>query len=519
MQSFRLKIKIILALAIFIAIGMLLINVVVSMSHQKKLILVEMDKAEVVVGVLAGGLGQVKGLSPSFFEELATLVGKARMDLVIVDAAGDGQFHSRPESSALHDLEMMTRRAVLTKSMVKGTSGSRLGLLGNRYDYLLVATPVFTGQGQLMAGIGVALNLSPLYQDLLVGQRLIILYFLLNLVVLTFLAYQRMARLVLKPMQRLVERAKEYQDDDTFSFLSDRKGDDVSALSSSLNSMLRRINNDRKKLKDMVVALEETNRTLKRAQQDVIRAEKLASVGRLSAGVAHEIGNPVGIVLGYLELLKQDDLEPAERLDFIKRSIDEISRINTIIRQLLDLARTGVEEHGVVDIHALLMDLHDGLKGQPLLSNMTIELDLGAEDYTVFAVDDKLRQVFLNIVMNAADAVQTNDADHAGMLIIATAVVSAELDPGQGEVPALDVSFTDNGPGIGTENVEAVFDPFFTTKEPGKGTGLGLSVSYMIIENAKGRITAASRREGGCVFKVLLPLFQSPENNQQQRIK
>ncbi len=518
-QSFRLKVKIILALALFIGTGMLLIDIVVSMSNQKRLLMAEMDKAEVVTGVLASRLGQEKSPSSPLFEELSRLVRRAGMDLVIVDGAGEVQFYSRPEGRARHDLEMVTRRAVLTRAMAKGTSGSRFGLLGKRYDYLLQATPARSGQGQVVAGVGVALNLGPLYQGLFSGQRLVILYLLLNLVVLTFLAYQRMVKLLIKPLQRLVKRAGEYQDDEAFYFLSDRRGDDVSALSSSLNSMLRRINTDRQKLQDMVGALEETNRSLKRAQQEVVRAEKLASVGRLSAGIAHEIGNPVGIVLGYLELLKEQDLEPAQRLDFIGRAIDEINRINIIIRQLLDLARTAVEEHGEVHVHDLLTDLHGGLKTQPLFATMTMELDLGAENDMVHAVADKLRQVFLNIIMNAADAVMANGAGHAGMLTIATALVSVELEPGLGEEAALEITFIDNGPGIAPENVETVFDPFFTTKEPGKGTGLGLSVSYMIIENAKGRITAASPAEGGCVFTVLLPLARSGENNHHHKAK
>lgn len=513
MQSYRQKIKVILGLAIFIATGMVLIDVVVSMSNQKRLFRAEMDKAEVVASVLAARLGQEKILSEPLFAQLSDMARKARMDVVVVDGEGQSRFHSRPESSACHDLEKIAERAVRGKMQATGTSGSRFGILGRQHGYLLLATPARSEQGQVRAGVGVALNLTPFYQGLFAGQRLIVFYLALNLIVLTFLAYQRMVKLLIKPLQGLVKRAGEYRDDEAFYFLSDRKGDDVAALSTSLNSMLRRINTDREKLQDMVGALEEANRSLKRAQHEVIRAEKMASVGRLSAGIAHEIGNPVGIVLGYLELLKQEGLEPAQRLDFISRSIAEISRINTIIRQLLDLARSGVEEDGEVHVHDLLTDLYDGLKDQPLLASLCTSLDLGAQDDMVYAVADKLRQVFLNIIMNAADAVKDNGPEQGGMLTISTASVSAELEAGQGEVAALEVSFVDNGSGITAENMEMIFDPFYTTKEPGKGTGLGLSVSYMIIENAKGRISAARGPEGGSVFTVLLPL--SLKNNNQ----
>ncbi|MDR9500307.1 MAG: ATP-binding protein [Desulfurivibrionaceae bacterium] len=510
MHSHRLQIKIILALALFIGSGMLLIDVVLTVSSQKRLLTVEMDKAQVVVTLLAGRLGQEKKMSPVLSEELAALAHQAGLDLVVLDDQGQARFHSRPESSARRDLAEVTRRAVLSEVMTKGTSGSSFGLLGRRHDYFLTAMPVPLGQE--LAGVGVELALAPLYQELLAGQRLIAIYFALNLAVLTFFAYHRLAGLLIKPLQLLARRAEEYQDEASFYFLSDRRGDDVSALSTSLNRMLRRINTDRRKLQEMVMALEEANVSLIRAQQEVIQAEKLASVGRLSAGIAHEIGNPVGIVLGYLELLQQENLEPGDRLDFIRRAIEEINRINTIIRQLLDLARSGDDEQGRVHLHELLTDMHHRLKDQPLLAAMTIVLDLRADHDAVEAIADKLRQVFLNIIMNAADAVQGNGAEPAGLLTIATATGTASLQPGQAEVPVLKISCTDNGPGIATENVETLFDPFFTTKEPGKGTGLGLSVSYMIIDNAKGKITAARRPQGGTVFTVLLPLAAAETN-------
>lgn len=507
MQSYRLKIKIILGLAIFIAAGMLLIDVVISMSNHKRLLMAALDKAEVVMAIVATSLDAGETRDPVLVRHLAAMTAKAGLELLVADAAGQPLGPPPQLATAVaHDLALLTRQAALSRQAHKGASGRRFGLLGWRADYLLLAKPLRSEPGREAAGVGLALDLTPCYRGLFGDQRLIFLYFLLNLVVLTFLAYQRLAKLLMNPLQRLVRRAGEYRDDETFSFLSERKGDDVAALSTSLNSMLRRINVDRRKLQDMVSALEEANRSLLRAQQEVIRAEKLASVGRLSAGIAHEIGNPVGIVLGYLELLKQENLAPGERLDFINRSIAEISRINTIIRQLLDLARSDGEEQGRVHVHALLTDLCDGLKAQPLLAGLTLELALEAEDDTVIAVADKLRQVFLNIIMNAVDAVAPQQA---GTLTITSNTVRTAIKPGQAEVTALQITLADNGPGIAAEHLATVFDPFFTTKEPGKGTGLGLSVSYMIIDNAKGRITAAPRPQGGCVVTIVLPLARS----------
>jgi signal transduction histidine kinase len=281
--------------------------------------------------------------------------------------------------------------------------------------------------------------------------------------------------------------------------------------------MLGRIAEDKEKLRHSVTSLEKANVDLKNAQREIIRAEKLASVGRLSAGIAHEIGNPIGIVMGYLDLLKQSDLTDDEASEYIQRTEDELNRINTIIRQLLDLSRPSKEGVEPIRVHEIIQDITEVIKFQPLMSGITIDLRLEAPQDRVLADPNQLRQVFLNLMLNAGDAIGSNEStrNKDGRITIESAVQAVGEEPGQngtGRQSMLTVEVSDNGPGIAEENLSNIFDPFFTTKEPGKGTGLGLSVSFMIIEGIGGRITAGSQDSQGTVMTLTLPLAEEVDS-------
>ena len=127
------------------------------------------------------------------------------------------------------------------------------------------------------------------------------IYIIVNLVILVFIGIYRISKLYLQPLSRLAKRAEEYKENDDLIFSVRRQDNELNRLSKALNSMLKRISEDKQKLRSTVQSLEKANLELKKVQKEIIRAEKLASVGRLSAGIAHEIGNPIGIIIGYLE--------------------------------------------------------------------------------------------------------------------------------------------------------------------------------------------------------------------------
>ncbi len=278
-------------------------------------------------------------------------------------------------------------------------------------------------------------------------------------------------------------------------------------LSKALNIMLKRISADKEKLRSTVLSLEKANLDLKKAQREIIRAEKLASVGRLSAGIAHEIGNPIGIVIGYLELLKQEDISGEERDEYIHRTEEEIERINTIIRQLLEVSRPSNSGRTAVSVHELIHDTASVLRVQPLMSNIELSLKLSAEEDTVLADPNQLRQVFLNLAINAADAISGEGEDSGGKLEISTLLEKDGGSDTKNSAAQLKIMFIDDGPGIAEENLGNIFDPFFTTKDPGRGTGLGLSVSFMIVESLGGTMTVTSEAGRGTTMIISLPHF------------
>jgi signal transduction histidine kinase len=143
------------------------------------------------------------------------------------------------------------------------------------------------------------------------------------------------------------------------------------------------------------------------------------------------------------------------------------------------------------------------------MAGIELSLSLGAAEDTVWADPNQLRQVFLNLSINAADAISAEGTEATGKLHVNTALVTG-LDPeAKTEATYLKISFTDNGQGIAAEDLENIFDPFFTTKDPGKGTGLGLAVSFMIIESLGGKLTGVSEAGQGTTMTISLPLYKA----------
>ncbi|MBW2409356.1 MAG: hypothetical protein JRF72_06120, partial [Deltaproteobacteria bacterium] len=367
------------------------------------------------------------------------------------------------------------------------------------------------------AGASIVLSLEGIYESLRHSQKLIFIYILLNALILASAGIYRLSKVYFQPLARLANRAEDYRDDDEEFIFTVRKADnELHTLSKALNSMLKRISADKEKLRSTVQSLEQANLELKKAQEEIIRAEKLASVGRLSSGIAHEIGNPIGIVMGYLDLIKQQDISESERNEYIDRTEKEIERINTIIRQLLEISRPSKSDRREVSVHDLIDDISDVLNVQPLMSDIELQRSLIAEKDLVEADPNQLRQVFLNLIINAADAISSmdneNNGQKGGQLEISTTIQKNLNSGATANGSMLKIMFSDNGPGIPVENLPNIFDPFFTTKDPGKGTGLGLSVSFMIVESLGGKMTVESMPGEGTTMIIYLPLAAGEPN-------
>ena len=386
--------------------------------------------------------------------------------------------------------------------------GKTWGVFFIRNHYLIVSAPIRIQGSALPAAVSNAINLAPFYSLQRKNQLVILFYTIINIILLVVIGTYAISRAAIRPINSLVKRAEERQEHDNLDFFYPRGRNEFRRLSTSLNRMLDRIEGDKQRLQESLFDLEEANREIKNRQNELIRAEKLASVGRLSAGIAHEIGNPIGIVLGYLEMLGHQDLSEAEKQDYISRCANEIQKINTIIRELLDFSRpSGKEGTETVGVHELIKETMDLLAVQPVMRNINKKFEFNAVCDNIYAPPDKLRQVFVNLILNAADALSTNPSG-TGEIVIRSSVV----DDNSGKKKMLHIEIADNGVGIQPADLETIFDPFYTTKDPGFGTGLGLYVCYMIIDNLNGSISVDSRQGEGTTFTLDLPLLNSDTN-------
>ena len=514
----RLRTKIAINLAMLLLLAMVLIDLVSMITIRRELIRSEVSRADLLLAFLqenqpnsSAGTGERSGLEPE------SLLNKMINDSQIASAlfmkpGGEKVYLGRQSEISEKELVSYTKKALTTGEKANHFFGTTWGIFWKQRAKLILSAPLLSDHATV-GGISIVLPLERVYNTLRHSQQIIFIYIAINLTILTYIGIYRISKLYLVPLGRLAQRAENYKEDDEILFSVRKEDNELNRLSKSLNLMLKRISADKETLRSTVLSLEKSNLELKKAQKKIIQAEKLASVGRLSAGVAHEIGNPIGIVIGYLELLKQEDITTAERDEYIQRTEAEIERINTIIRQLLEISRPSSSNRTAVSVHQLIHDTASVSRVQPLISKIEIALKLAAEDDTVFADSNQLRQVFLNLIINAADAISAEGGNTSGRLEITTALETKTDPDSQNPAARLKIMFIDNGPGIAAEHLDNIFDPFFTTKDPGRGTGLGLSVSFMIVESLGGTMTVASDIGRGTTMKITLPIYKPAQES------
>ena len=506
-----LKSNIAINIAVILLVGMLLIEFVTIITAQRDMIRLEILRGNLLISSFKESLINFSSQkNPTHHFNLKSsfdrLTEEAGFSCALIMDNKRKQIHFNGSDCELKDeLMKLTRQTVKTGEKTTRFFGTVWGVFWRQSKDAVISSPVKRA-GRIIGGISIVLPLDGVYATLRRNQKILFVYIFINTAILTFIGLYRLSKVYLEPMYRLVKRADDYREDDGMFFAVRKEDNELNQLSKALNRMLERISGDREKLRSMVTSLEKANFNLKKAQQEIIRAEKLASVGRLSSGIAHEIGNPIGIIIGYLELLKQKDITDDERAEYIIRTENEVNRINTIIRQLLDLSRPSDTGSMAVSAHEIINDIVNVIKPQPMMADIKLELELAAKKDTVYADPNQLRQVFLNLIINAADAISSREKNTAGKLVIKSAFIP-ESDSEEDHTPMLELIYVDNGPGISEETLGNIFDPFYTTKEPGKGTGLGLSVSFMIIENFGGKIEATSKEGEGTTMTVSLPLY------------
>ena len=314
-------------------------------------------------------------------------------------------------------------------------------------------------------------------------------------------------RLIYVPLTDLESGARRMSSGDLDQGIPVRSNDEFGQLAEAFNAMTVALKNSQGELREWGRTLEEkvAKRTseLRIAEAEATRSEKLASVGLLAAGIAHELNNPLTGVLTFAHLLRKktpDGSEDAEDLDLVIR---ETKRCAAIIRRLLDFAREKKPETKYADINQVIEETVRIVERPASFQDIEITLDLDRTLPQIWIDADLIKQVIMNMVVNAQHAIE-----NSGTITVRTRRCPGPvaIESGGRAVPMIEIAVIDNGCGIPQQNLQRIFDPFFTSKAVGKGTGLGLSVSHGIVRSHGGTIEVESTVGEGATFRILLPI-------------
>ncbi len=409
---------------------------------------------------------------------------------------------------------------------------------GDGNEYLIINSPVVTvkhavsrenlgitgGLDSTLAGgvsqevIGhIEMGLSLKHVNRSILEAKIASYFLTVIIVIgAILLLTFTVGIVARPITRLVEVTDRVSHGDLNAKVEINQDDEIGHLARTFNNMIESLRQSRSEIEQYNRTLEEkiVERTLQleEAQAQLIQSEKMGAIGQLAAGVAHELNNPLGGILGYaqftLEKLQKNVPEKttSKEVQSYIRYVSDIEtqarRCKTIVQNLLRFSRSSrTVEFDEVDVNKAIEETLTFVGHQLHLNQIELETVLDSNLPHIQGNAGQLQQVFTNLIINAMHASPTGS----------TIMVTSRFSPALGEFGGtVELSFIDHGCGIKEEHLKRIFEPFFTTKEVGKGTGLGLSVSYGIIKEHGGEISVQSTVGKGTTFTIILPI-QKPE--------
>jgi len=369
-------------------------------------------------------------------------------------------------------------------AMVRGADGRALEITSPAGD-LAVVTHVHVEE---RSGPGTAL------------VRLVALYMVTFALALLVFAYFALTRLIVRPLEQLVDAADRVAGGARSLRVPRSGARELAELAASVQTMAERLIAEEARLVLKVEELTEMTQRLTQAQAQVVRSERMASVGRLAAGVAHEIGNPIAALVGMQELLLDGDLPGEQQRDFLQRMRRETDRIHTVIRDLLDFARPegtpapGSGAPAPADVRSVAGDVVALVKPQKHFRNVRVDVDVEGVPLVGMPAP-RLTQVLLNLVLNAGASV-AGARPEGGRI-----TVRARAQDGR-----VRIEVEDDGAGVAPAVRDRLFEPFVTTKDVGEGTGLGLAVCRGLVESVGGEIGLDATFEAGARFTVVLPV-------------
>ena len=372
--------------------------------------------------------------------------------------AGEGQVSLGPEVSEVQQGARVARRTL------RGQAEHR------------IARPVRLGDGR-RAILSIRFSAAGLQAAVAARQRAVLLFIFADLLAILLFGIYLGGRYLVRPIEALTSAIVAAEDGSAVPLQASPS--EVARLSEAFRDLVTRLHAKNAELAATIKALEAT-------RDELVRAEKLATVGRLAAGLAHEIGNPLASVLGYVEYLSADEpTPPALQSKLLGRMDKELGRIRDTLRGLLDFSRPATGAPSRVDLRQSVAAAEALVQYQQVFRDVRVLVE--GEAPAVWVDPGRLRQVIVNLLLNAAEAGAT----------AVTCAVSAVGDGAQ-------LTVQDDGPGIAADVAERLFEPFTTTRPVGEGTGLGLAISQRIIEESGGRLTLIAS-EGGACFAIWLP--------------
>ncbi len=358
--------------------------------------------------------------------------------------------------------------------------------------YIAAYAPIRDLLGNNIGMLAVGILERP-YRDILWRNLYVFLGITLLAVILVSIVAMRVAHNISQPIRIMAHAAKKIAEGDYSQKVEVSSNDEIGFLAKNFNRMVSELVRAHQELREWGETLErkveQRTAELKAMQAHLVQSEKLAGVGKLAAGVAHEINNPLTCVLTNSSLMLEDLSADDPRREDLQTIVDETLRCRKIVKGLLDFARQTKPQKKVLNINKVAEDVVALVKNQASFQNITIRTELDPILPSVYADADQMRQVVLNIVLNAADAMT-----QGGELCVQSNSNSDHVE----------LKISDTGPGIPEHIRDKLFEPFFTTKKT--GTGLGLSIAYGIMERHKGALKVESSADHGTAVTIIFPI-------------
>lgn len=342
-------------------------------------------------------------------------------------------------------------------------------------------------------------SLNGIYQQIRELQKLALACCLGYGLILVITAVYLLNRSVILPIIQLTQTTQQISQGDLEQRVTLLGPREITTLGQSFNQMAQNLQYSVAEQCRQLESLQQTNDELHRAQQQLVQSDRMASIGNLTSGIAHELGNPLSAVIGYLELLKRQQSDTTQR-DLTQRALIESGRMDQLLKDMLDFAAPSPPQgEAYCSPTQVVTQTCEMLTLQGVLKNHCLEI-LVSNDLPLVTIDPhKLQQVLVNLILNARDATQCDNMNTGEKKSLIT-VRSNQNDE------MVSISIEDNGHGMDEKHQLAIFDPFYTTKDQGKGRGLGLYVCYQLIADCGGQIEVHSVINKGSRFTITLPI-------------